>query len=194
MRGGRPIGGAALALLAICCLPTPVGAQFRVPQSCVGSDSPAQRVTIAGADEPGERLTVSGRVVDGQGRPLGGHRIQVFHTDAQGYYSRNSMDETNPRLCGVMTSGEDGDYRFETIRPADYATGGASAHIHYSVWTPDGAVQRFTLRLAAEPVEAASAAAAAARAATGERTSSRRPLVRDESGRLHLVYDLELRR
>lgn len=95
---------------------------------------------------------IVGKVVRGaESQPVAGARVLAFHTDAQGYYSEGGMDEANARLCGVVLSGEDGDYRFQTIRPAHYATGGPAAHVHFEVTLPDGGSRRFTLNFEGDP-------------------------------------------
>ena len=103
---------------------------------CGGRKPEGWSVVVAGPAEPGARLVVEGRVLAADGEsPVAGATVLVFHTDAEGYYSPGGMDEGNARLCGVMRTDEEGRYRFETIRPAHYATGGGpAAHVHYEVW------------------------------------------------------------
>jgi catechol 1,2-dioxygenase len=110
-------------------------------------------VEIASPDEPGQRLTVFGRVVAGPERtPVADARVYAFHTDAAGYYSDGGMDESDPRLCGAARTDVEGAYRFETIRPAHYATGGPPAHVHFEVTLPDGRQGRFTLQFEGDPL------------------------------------------
>jgi len=92
------------------------------------------------------------------------------------------MDEANARLCGVLESAEDGSYRIRTILPAPYATGGPRPHVHFVATLPDGSERSFTLQWTEERrgIDPAS----------GERSSSVRPLVRGDDGVLRLVYDL----
>ena len=135
-------------------------------------------------------MIVSGVVFDSEGvNPLGGVTVFVFHTDAAGYYSEGGMDESNARLCGLMVTDESGRYRFETIRPAHYATGGPPAHIHYRVWGPGIARQSATLNFEGDPL-------------LGERgkDASRnpswatiRPVDQDDNGILHVIRDLRIR-
>ena len=37
------------------------------------------------------------------------------------------MDESDARLCGLMLTDAEGRYRFETVKPGHYATGGPPA-------------------------------------------------------------------
>jgi protocatechuate 3,4-dioxygenase beta subunit len=88
-------------------------------------------------DEPGERgdaLIVSGTIFKRDGRtPAGGVLLYVYHTDANGEYSRGSGRGTGPRhgkLRGWMLTSSDGKYEFRTVRPAPYPGRSSPAHIH----------------------------------------------------------------
>jgi len=127
-------------------------------------------------------------VRDSGGRPIVGARIQIFHTDASGYYSEGSMEEDNPRLCGVVSTDSNGSYRFETVNPARYATGGGGLpHVHYTVWTEEGSAKRYLLQL---PDPAPTEPQPVERAEEGDRTARLRPLVRSAPDQLHAVRDL----
>ena len=92
---------------------------------CRGQQPTDWSIRVAAVDEPGERMVVAGTVYDSDGkRALAGHTVFVFQTDAEGYYSVGGMDESDARLCGLMLTDAAGRYRFETIKPAHYATGG----------------------------------------------------------------------
>ena len=138
---------------------------------------------IATADEPGQRLVVGGRVLVGPERePAAGARVLAFHTDAAGYYSPGGMDEGRARLCGVVESDAEGRYRFETIRPAHYATGGPPAHVHFEVTVPGGRSRRLTLNFEGDPLLRGRPA--------GEPWETVRPVREDEDGVLHVERDL----
>ena len=128
---------------------------------------------------------MSGRVLTPDGEPGVGVRVRVYHTDASGYYSPGGMDESNVRLCGVLITGEDGTYRVETILPGKYATGGPAPHVHFDVSLPEGGTRLYTVfwREIREDGDAEA----------GERSATVRPMVRDKSGLLRLVYDIQLR-
>lgn len=129
---------------------SPAAAQDR--GDCQGRAAETWSVTIAGADEPGTRMVVEGRVLASDGEtPIAGATVFVFHTDAEGYYSRGGMDESDARLCGLMLTGADGRYRFESIKPAHYATGGPPAHVHYRVWGAGVERQSFSLNFEGDP-------------------------------------------
>jgi len=89
---------------------------------------------LAPPDEPGEPLIVSGTVRDGNGKPIAGALIYVFHADARGNYTQDRpMDEANARLFEYMKTGADGRYEFRTIRPGGYARAPIPQHIHMLV-------------------------------------------------------------
>jgi protocatechuate 3,4-dioxygenase beta subunit len=112
-------------------------------------DAPSS-IVVAGPGEPGERFVVTGRVLDGN-KPLAGISIYVFHTDTNGLYARDGVNnDENARLHGVMRSDKDGAYRFETIRPKGYD--GEPAHVHYVVIAPGYKPRMFDLWLADDPI------------------------------------------
>ena len=113
----------------------------------------------------------------------------VFHTDDEGYYSPDGMDEGDARLCGLMLTGEDGRYRFETIKPAHYATGGPPAHVHYRLWSDEISRQSFSLQFEGDPL-----LGERGRDASGNPTwATIRPAEVDEDGVLRVTRDLRLR-
>jgi protocatechuate 3,4-dioxygenase, beta subunit len=97
-----------------------------------------------GGEPLGERITVSGRVVDTDGRPIRGALVEVWQANASGRY-RHQVDDhpapLDPNFSGggrVLT-GDDGSYRFVTVKPGAYPWGNHDnawrpAHIHFSVF------------------------------------------------------------
>ena len=88
----------------------------------------------------GEFLELTGKVVTTDGKPLAGHKVEIWQTDDQGHYNHRiapNNDEFDARFQGfgaVMTQ-QDGSYRFMTIIPARYP--GRTPHIHLKVWRGD---------------------------------------------------------
>lgn len=121
--------------------PSPYGSpKYVAPQNAPSS------IVVVGSKEPGERLIVTGQVTDGT-KPLAGISIYVFHTDADGLYTRDgrNSDET-ARLHGAMRSDANGRYRFETIRPGNYpGFPPVPAHVHYVVRAPGYKLMMFEL-------------------------------------------------
>lgn len=166
----------------------PAGAQNR--GDCQGKQPEDWSITITGPEEPGRRLVVEGRVLRSDGEtPVAGATVFVFHTDNEGFYSPGGMEESDARLCGVMLTDAEGRYRFETIKPAHYATGGPPAHVHYRVWGPELPRQSFSLNFEGDPE-----LGERGRDASDNPTwATIRPVEEDEEGVLHVVRDLRLR-
>ncbi len=183
------IAAALLPLLAAGLgAPPPAFGQNR--GDCGGREAEHWSVRIADPAEPGERMVVSGRVLGADGEtPVAGATVFVFHTDAAGYYSPGGMDESNARLCGLMLTGPDGRYRFESVRPAHYATGGPPAHVHYRVWGADIPRHSFTLNFEGDPL-----LGARGRDASDNPTwATVRPFTVRADGVIEVVRDLRLR-
>ena len=182
----RAVGAATLILAALCA--APAGAQNR--GDCQGKQAESWSITIAGPDEPGRRMVVEGRVLASDGEtPVAAATVFVFHTDDEGYYSPGGMDESNARLCGLMLTDKAGRYRFETIKPGHYATGGPPAHVHYRVWGPDLPRQSFTLNFEGDP----DLGARGRDASTNPTWATIRPAEEQDDGTLRVLRDLRLR-
>jgi protocatechuate 3,4-dioxygenase beta subunit len=126
-----------------------IPAEYVTERYVAPPDAPSS-IVVAGTEEPGERFVVTGRVLDGN-RPLAGISIYVFHTDADGLYARDGINnDENARLHGAMRSDAEGRYRFETIRPKGYD--GEPAHVHYVVIAPGYKPRMFDLWLADDPI------------------------------------------
>ncbi len=186
MRSRAVIIAFVVSSVTVCA--APAGAQNR--GDCQGKQAETWSITLAGPDEPGRRLVVEGRVLASDGTtPIAGATVFVFHTDDRGYYSPGGMDEADARLCGLMLTDTDGRYRFETIKPAHYATGGPPAHVHYRVWGPDRPRQGFSLNFEGDPKLGERGRDASA----NPTWAAVRPMEEDDEGVLHVVRDLRLR-
>src|SRR6187399_684892 len=74
----------------------------------------------------GEPLRVTGKVLDTQGRPITGARVEMWHVDSKGEY-----DNTGFRLRGQVACAANGEYYFETMAPVAYSS--RCAHVHVRV-------------------------------------------------------------
>ncbi len=183
------VGTAVLiAILTSTLAASPTTAQNR--GDCRGQQAESWSIVIAGPEEPGTRMVVEGRVVASDGEtPVAGATVFVFHTDDAGYYSPGGMDESDARLCGLMLTDETGRYRFETVKPAHYATGGPPAHVHYRVWGPDLPRQSFSLNFEGDPLLGERGKDASA----NPTWATIRPVDGSDGGMLQVVRDLKLR-
>jgi protocatechuate 3,4-dioxygenase beta subunit len=92
----------------------------------------------------GERILVSGRVLDEDGRPVRGALVEVWQANAAGRY-RHEVDRhpapLDPNFSGAgrCLTGDDGGYRFTTVKPGAYPwqnhpNAWRPAHIHFSIF------------------------------------------------------------
>jgi protocatechuate 3,4-dioxygenase, alpha subunit len=77
---------------------------------------------IAGPGVPGEREEVRGRVFDGDGRPVPDAVIEIWQANAEGSYAHPEATQQQPlspgfRGFGRVPTGEEGEFRFSTIKP-----------------------------------------------------------------------------
>ncbi len=92
----------------------------------------------------GERVVVSGRVLDEDDKPVRGALVEVWQANAAGRYAhdRDQHDaplDPNFTGCGRAVTGDDGRYRFMTIKPGAYPwrnhpNAWRPAHIHFSLF------------------------------------------------------------
>lgn len=98
----------------------------------------------SGGEPLGERIIVAGRVRDSAGRPIRAQLVEIWQANAAGRY-RHEVDRhpapLDPNFTGAgrCLTGDDGSYRFLTIKPGAYPWGNHSnawrpAHIHFSVF------------------------------------------------------------
>jgi len=70
-------------------------------------------------DEKGSPLVWDGTITSTDGRPLAG-KIELWHADADGYYSQFAPGIPEWNLRGTFSTGPDGKFTITTIRPAPY--------------------------------------------------------------------------
>ena len=94
------------------------------------------------ASAKGQIIHLMGRVVNPQGKPLPGIRLEIWQANLHGRYAH--INDPNPAPLdpnfqgyGVQMSDAKGHYRFKTIKPGAYPTGiegwTRPPHIHFSV-------------------------------------------------------------
>jgi len=153
-----------LLSLAACSVPTMAARRLLTPRQTAGpfypdtlpldSDNDLVRVAVESSPALGEVTDLSGRLLDRNGHPLRGVRIEIWQCDANGRYHHPRDRGGVPRDSGFQGFGftradEQGRYRFRTIRPVPYP--GRTPHIHVAVF-PDGGRPFVTqLYVAGEP-------------------------------------------
>ena len=99
-----------------------------------------------GEEAQGQRIFVSGRVLDEDGRPIPRTLIEIWQCNAAGRY-RHEIDQhpapLDPNFVGQgrVITGDQGEYKFTTIKPGAYPWGNhynawRPAHIHFSLFGP----------------------------------------------------------
>jgi protocatechuate 3,4-dioxygenase beta subunit len=91
----------------------------------------------------GQVVYVLGRVLDLEGRPIPGVRVEIWQANTFGRYThpndRNPAPlDPNFEGYGQVVTDLEGRYRFKTIKPASYPTGAGwvrPPHIHFQVTT-----------------------------------------------------------
>lgn len=111
------------------------------------SDADLVRVRSRAARAQGRVLHLFGRLLDRDGRPLSGARVEIWQCDARGVYhhpgDRHGAPDLGFQGYGQMRSGADGGWRFRTIRPVPYP--GRTPHIHFAV--SGAGSKRFTTQM-----------------------------------------------
>ena len=69
---------------------------------------------------PGEPVIVSGRVLSTNGSPIPNALIEIWQSDAKGFYDLQMQDVKGTALRGVFHTDAEGNYIFHTIKPAFY--------------------------------------------------------------------------
>ncbi|WP_274626447.1 dioxygenase [Arvimicrobium flavum] len=107
---------------------------------------------IARSETPGPSLFFSGKVVGADGAPIAGAALDVWQASPVGLYENQDETQEDCNLRGKFTSGADGRFHFQSVKPAGYPvpTGGPvgvllraqkrtpmrPAHIHFIVSAP----------------------------------------------------------
>ncbi len=68
----------------------------------------------------GEILLACGTVVDSEGNPVEGARLDIWQTAPNGLYSSQDEEQDTYSFHGVQTTGSDGRYGFTTVKPVSY--------------------------------------------------------------------------
>ena len=89
----------------------------------------------------GEKLEISGTIYKPDGRtPAEDVILYIYHTDRSGQYPRKGNEEgwaeRHGYLRGWVKTGDDGKYKFLTLRPGAYPEGGNPAHVHATIKEP----------------------------------------------------------
>jgi len=121
----------------------PAASRLATPSQTEGPFSPVRLPQDSDGDllrngtldyRSGQPAWVDGTVTDLSGRPLRGAQVEIWQCDQNGHYHHpGDGDRADAAFQGFgrVTVGEDGSYRFRTIRPVPYS--GRTPHIHVKV-------------------------------------------------------------
>lgn len=123
-------------------IPTPSAMEgpFYPSPSMRYRDTDNDLVKIAGRVEKagGEVVHLRGRVLDRNGQPVAGARVEIWQCDVNGRYlhtgdtgGRRAPRDTGFQGFGFDITGRNGEYAFRTIKPVPYP--GRTPHIHVKV-------------------------------------------------------------
>jgi protocatechuate 3,4-dioxygenase beta subunit len=76
--------------------------------------------SIVRSPTPGPELFVSARVQDGNGRPIAGAEVDVWHSSPEGFYENQQESQADMNLRGKFTTAADGSFGFRSVKPAGY--------------------------------------------------------------------------
>src|SRR5690606_20720882 len=85
-------------------------------------DSPPTEngASIVRSPTPGDPIYVTATVVDQQGEPVVGAEVDVWHSDAEGFYENQDPGQADMNLRGKFTTDHAGQIRFKSIKPTGY--------------------------------------------------------------------------
>jgi protocatechuate 3,4-dioxygenase beta subunit len=75
---------------------------------------------IARGDTPGLPLFVTGTVLDPEGQPIPGAKVDVWQASPVGLYENQDPDQPDMNLRGLFRADAEGRYHFRSVRPAGY--------------------------------------------------------------------------
>jgi protocatechuate 3,4-dioxygenase, beta subunit len=127
---------------AVALPPTPAQTAGPFYPLVLPTDSDNDLIHVAGRDgtAKGTITYVSGHILNREGHPISGARVEIWQCDATGHYHYVRDDRSGPppdenfQGYGQTATDATGGYRFRTIRPVPYP--GRTPHIHFSVSAP----------------------------------------------------------
>jgi protocatechuate 3,4-dioxygenase beta subunit len=135
---GTALLAAAPAVRAVTLIATPEQTlgPFYPPELPLDNDNDLVRVSGSSAQAIGQVTHVFGRVLDLNGQPIPGAKVEIWQCDATGRYLHPRSGGMAPLPSGFQGYGQtasaaDGAYRFRTIRPVAYS--GRTPHIHFAI-------------------------------------------------------------
>jgi len=76
--------------------------------------------TLVRSPTPGSELVVRVSLEDGNGRPVAGAEVDVWHSSPEGLYENQDPDQAEMNLRGRFISDRAGRFHFRSVKPAGY--------------------------------------------------------------------------
>jgi len=117
------LGAGALGVSALVCLLNNAKAStanLLGPFWRAGSPVLDNGASILRSEMPGPRVRVRAVIVDVEGRPLDGARVDVWQASPEGFYENQDPDQPDMNLRGTFLTGADGRIEFRTVKPVGY--------------------------------------------------------------------------
>ena len=134
------LGGVAAAANELRRTPTQALGPFYPLEKPLDDDADLTIVKGRKARAKGQVVHVMGRVVNVDGEPVKGARIEIWQANTHGRYAHpndNNPAPLDPNFEGYakLLTDADGRYRFKTIKPSGYPAGNTMrpAHIHFDI-------------------------------------------------------------
>jgi protocatechuate 3,4-dioxygenase beta subunit len=128
------LASVAQPVLAGSLMPTPAQTEgpFYPDRLPLDQDNDLTRVAGHHGSARGESADLTGRILDTRGQPLRNVVIEIWQVDHHGHYlhtaDAGAANDAAFQGFGRFETGQDGTYRFRTIKPVPYP--GRTPHIH----------------------------------------------------------------
>jgi protocatechuate 3,4-dioxygenase, beta subunit len=191
------VAGTALAQPAPALQATPSDAEGPFYPVRFPADRDFDLTMVSGRSQAarGTRLYLVGRVLDTDGKPLAGVRVELWQCDALGHYHHVDGDRPGDpdfQGYGIVSTDADGRFRFKTIRPVPYAS--RPAHLHFKLAHSDAVPLTTQLYVKGDGDAGDAVLALTGRRARDRLSIALAPYAGGESGALSAGYDFVLTR
>jgi protocatechuate 3,4-dioxygenase, beta subunit len=126
----------ALAETRLTATPRQTAGPFYPDGKPLDRDADLTRISGQRAAAAGQIVYLSGQILDTQGRPVEGARIEIWQANTHGRYAHpwdNSRRPLDPNFqgYGLQVTDAQGRYRFKTVKPGAYDS--RPPHIHIDI-------------------------------------------------------------
>jgi protocatechuate 3,4-dioxygenase beta subunit len=76
--------------------------------------------TLVRSSTPGPELVVHASIADGEGHPVAGAEVDIWHSSPEGLYENQDPEQTEMNLRGRFVTDVTGRFHFRSVKPAGY--------------------------------------------------------------------------